>query len=62
MLFHKHKWEEVSRKFNPPISRGFEANWISKDTFIRLTMGVTVIELKCTVCGDLKHMEVIGKT
>lgn len=60
-LFHKHKWEEVSRKFTPPIDRAVKADWVSEDMMLRWTSGFTVIELRCSVCGDLKHKDVYGE-
>jgi hypothetical protein len=60
LKIHLHKWNEVSRTFN--YNKGGTTAKGSQDTVQKFLHGFTVIELKCETCGDLKHIEVLGKT
>jgi hypothetical protein len=63
-LFHRHRWEEVARRFTPPAERGFEVDRITSGMLDRLvsldTQGETVIELRCEECGDVTYRTLPG--
>lgn len=59
MLFHCHRWREVGRAWTGKVV-GFEANRISERAVERLLLGVTVIDLRCSCCGDRKSIELLG--
>jgi hypothetical protein len=50
-MFHGHRWGEVQRYFVPPVKRG--AKDVPADQVRELVQGVTVVELRCGLCGDL---------
>jgi hypothetical protein len=50
-MFHGHRWGEVQRYFVPPVRRG--AKDVPADLARELVQGVTVVELRCGLCGDL---------
>ena len=56
----KHKWEEASRMFTP-LPQLTKINYASDQLFRELSFGVTNIEMRCTLCGQLEHYSVIGK-
>lgn len=60
----KHQWEEVSRHWNRPSRIEFEADRMSDHRFgeiLAMYRGWTNVELRCTVCGDIKFVEADGK-
>ena len=61
-LFHRHKWEEISRHYTPGVklSNINNLNDDTADVLERIIFGFTVIELKCNECGELNHVIVIG--
>jgi hypothetical protein len=52
-MFHGHRWGEVQRYFVPPVKRAFTAEGVPADQVRELMQGVTVVELRCGLCGDL---------
>lgn len=66
MMFNrcKHQWAEVARYWNKPERITLEADRISEHSFnqfLQMYRGWTNIELRCTVCGDIKFVEADGK-
>jgi len=62
-LFHKHRWEEISRRFTAGVQlpkRVHNPNDETARVLEKIIFGFTVIELKCNECGELKHTIVIG--
>lgn len=57
---HQHKWSEVSRTVTPHPPRPTNAENLSREQFNDLIFGFTTIELRCSECGDLKHIKVSG--
>lgn len=61
---HVHTFTEVARRFTSPDAlKSFKAERLSEAglTFLNDSMfGFTQIELRCTECGDLKHIKVNG--
>lgn len=59
---HTHDWKEVKRTFNPPVVDNVE---IKGKRYIELmeecVFGRTNIELRCSVCGDIKFSSTIGQ-
>lgn len=58
---HRHRWEEQRRKFNPPGFRAAEIR-VSEEFLREFTFGVTVVELKCITCGDIKAVRYTGNS
>ena len=56
-----HKWVEVARKFSRHDSRGLEIQRCSSELMQKLWFGQTIIELKCSKCGDIKIKSFIGE-
>lgn len=59
-LFHRHQWQEVARRFVPPQPgrrswAGLEAMQWAYD----MANGYTVVELRCSECGDVtsRHLQ-----
>jgi hypothetical protein len=50
-MFHAHRWGEVKRYFVPPVRRA--ASGLDPDLLREFAQGVTVVELRCGLCGDL---------
>ncbi len=58
---HVHRWVEASRKFNwAPDRMKMTANSISADLVREIGFGVTVVELRCEECGDVKAVRYAG--
>lgn len=57
-MFHMHIWIEKERIFTPP--RQCKVGSATIEFFEKIAFGITNIELECKVCGDLKHIQVIG--
>lgn len=55
----KHQYEEVLRKYEAPKHGKIKTD--DNDLIERMFHGFTIIELKCSKCGELKHHSVIGK-
>lgn len=60
MIFHRHRWEEARRYFTPPIARDVTVRGSAGDLFRELAQGVTVVELHCATCGDVKERRLAG--
>lgn len=60
--FNAHQWEEIGRVFVRPVYNinGIEVEGDGVDTFERLAMGVTSIELRCTRCKTLMEKQLLG--
>lgn len=59
-LFHTHKWEEEARWYNPPYTRAFEATRASEEMMQKIMFGFTSVEIRCSLCGDMKCVELHG--
>lgn len=60
-LWHRHRWVETSRRFNPGHSGGLElAGFILHEQVMELVHGVTVVELRCDGCDDVKAVRYTG--
>jgi hypothetical protein len=60
-LWHRHRWAETSRCFNPPTIK--LTNWSGPhdaDLISTIMYGITVIELRCEECGDVKAVRYAG--
>jgi hypothetical protein len=57
----KHTWTEAARTYNPSRVAGSIQVWGKADTG-RLIHGFTVIELRCSKCGDVRHRKTNGKS
>ncbi len=60
MWFHKHKWEEVERFYNPPNREIVNISGAGQDLLKQLAFGITIILYKCN-CSEMKSIEVLGK-
>ena len=59
---HRHEWEETGRAVTTHLSAiEGKINGFSAQEFERLVFGLTVIALKCKVCGDMKSVEMLGR-
>lgn len=56
----RHDWEEMDRRHYPPTVNNFEGDRLSEDLFLKIVYGITVVELTCQKCGDIKSHEMIG--
>lgn len=57
----KHQWVETDRRRFPPTVRSFKAGSMEDTDFLlKFTYGITTVELKCSECGDIKSVEMIG--
>jgi predicted deacetylase len=64
-LFHRHQWQEVARRFVPPrLDAGhqeFDARGEIGVKLLRdLSNGYTVVELRCSECGDVTSRKLQG--
>lgn len=60
-LWHRHTWEEVGRTWTGKtehVLRGLEC---SEHMAERMMFGLTVIDLRCSGCGDRKSVEMLGR-
>lgn len=57
----QHKWKEIHRVFNQP-QESFKAQGFSQETMLQLMYGVTIVELKCEICGEIKFKTTTGHT
>lgn len=60
-LWHRHQWQEISRQFNQSDqvmtrSDGPNALQLARE----LQFGITVVELRCAGCGDIKGVRYVG--
>lgn len=60
MLCHRHYWAEDHRVFASTTTTELSVKGTSDETVQRLMFGVTTIMLKCSTCGELKTVEVLG--
>lgn len=58
-LFHAHRWAEVKRYFVAPVGLT-EADRITVAMLREMTQGVTVVELRCTGCGEIESRRLPG--
>lgn len=58
---HRHQWETVGHKFQPPITRRFELERISEETMSELLYGFTLLTQRCTECGWVEGSRVAGE-
>lgn len=61
MLFHVHKFKEVSRVYTPPVTRKIEGEFYNEQVD-KILHGFTNIEQVCERCGKIICCTVIGKT
>lgn len=64
-LFHRHQWTEVARRFVPPIDgeaevEGYGVASGAKGLMYDIANGYTVIELRCSECGDVTSRHIQG--
>ena len=59
MIFHMHHWTEAGRKFNAPTQRITKAAETSENV-MQIVYGMTVVELHCERCGDVKGVRYAG--
>jgi len=57
-LFCRHKWQESSRNFTPPVDRTVRGT--SEEEFYRVLYGFTTIEFICEKCNWKKYKTLIG--
>jgi hypothetical protein len=60
-LWHRHKWDETSRRFNPPTHEVTKFRADNVGSALPLLYGITVVELRCATCGDMKAIRYTGK-
>jgi hypothetical protein len=61
-LFHRHQWQEVARRFVPPIETPPTKAWGSEGLarLADFANGFTVVELRCSECGDVASRKLRG--
>jgi hypothetical protein len=59
---HTHSWIEIRRTYTPLPDRKFTVKFASEDLLQRFFFGLTVVELKCSGCGDIRFRETNGKS
>lgn len=60
-LWHRHQWQETSRRYNPSDQVMTRADGPNAVALAReLAFGITVVELHCTGCGDVKGVRYVG--
>lgn len=59
-LWQRHQWDEASRRFNPPDSELSRFKSATVAQVMPLIYGITVIELRCSGCGDVKAVRYTG--
>lgn len=63
-LWHRHLWRETSRQFQRSsltVDGPYQADGANGVVVLReLAFGVTVVELRCKVCGDVKAVRYVG--
>lgn len=60
-FWHGHLWRETSRQFNRSDSVATRAEGPNMVQLAReLEFGITVVELACKVCGDVKAVRYVG--
>lgn len=58
----RHRWKEVRRAYTPGQSATkLSASSGSEEFALRLVEGVTTVELRCRVCGDIRERTLAGK-
>lgn len=60
-LWHRHQWTETSRRFNPPDSELTQFRADSAANLMPVLYGITVVELHCTGCGDVRGVQYAGR-
>jgi hypothetical protein len=60
MFSCKHKWEEVRRVHATPNVYDFKVERSSEDFMRETIFGVTSIELRCKLCGDVTERRLTG--
>lgn len=61
MMWHTHTWREVGRVFTDPRNFSSKGLEMSERMAERLLFGITIIGLECSICGDWKSVEMLGK-
>jgi hypothetical protein len=60
-LWHRHLWRETSRQFNQSERVMARATGTAYLQLAReLEFGITVVELRCEACGDVKAVRYVG--
>jgi hypothetical protein len=62
-MFHRHHWQEVARRFVPPSDRLTNFKTYDDDglgAMYDIINGYTVIELRCSECGDVTSRKLHG--
>lgn len=60
-LLHRHVWRETSRKFNRSGTVVKRSEGLNVMQLIReMEFGITVVELRCDACGDVKGVRYVG--
>lgn len=57
---HRHQWVETSRRFNFAPAKVDHTGFIPHEQVMELAYGITVVELRCDGCGDLKVVRYAG--
>lgn len=62
MMFNRcrHQWKEVKRTFSQPDTGDVE-EVMGAQLAKEIWFGVTVVELRCDECGDIKFERVVGQ-
>ena len=59
--FHRHHWHETSRQYNQSGSVMTHADGPNGLQLAReMEFGITVVELRCDGCGDVKAVRYVG--
>ena len=60
-LFCIHKWEIISKTYNPPVVAEIECSPYSMERLKPLIYGVTNITQRCKICGKIHIKTVCGE-
>lgn len=61
MIWHRHSWTEIERMYARPCKIKMSEAAIDEDLLRQMLFGVTTIIYRCSVCGAIKKLEVLGK-
>lgn len=53
-------WRELGRHYTPPPSGRITAETATAVTLERIVFGLTVVELECERCHDIRGVELLG--
>lgn len=60
-MIYKHIWKKIKETYAPPIIGKTRIKCSSSKTFERAISGVTTIIWECSICGELRKEEMLGK-